>query len=43
MVQVRVRQHNGVKLVQRQGFGRIEEGHGVGVRGDVHAHVDHDS
>ena len=42
VVQVRVRQDHGVQLVEWQGLRGVEEGHRVGVRGDVHAHIDHD-
>ena len=43
MVKMRVRQDNGVQLIQRQGFWSVEERHGVGIGSNVHANIDHDS
>ena len=38
-----MRQHHSVKLVQRKGFRGVEKWHGVGIRGDVHPDIDHNS
>ena len=43
VVKVRMGEHDSVQLVQRQRFWRIEKRHRVGVRSDVHAHIDHDT
>ena len=43
MVQMRVGEDDGIQLVERKGFGGVEERHWVGVRGDVDAYIDHDS
>ena len=43
VVKVRVGEHNSVQFVKRQRFWRVEKRHRIGVRSDVHAHVDHDT
>ncbi len=43
VVKVRMGEHDSVQLVKRQRFWCVEKRHRVGVRSDVHTHVDHDT